>query len=145
MNTKTLLVKPNLTLQERISAGKYYSSNKEITERLFPHDPSTVGKWEWKLIPCSIFTPFDSAKKICEEDGWQAAKVEHLLSLGEMLSIHGKGEMVILPLSSSLRSEKSIHSPALWNTLSGKHILCFIDVLILYRHFDSALSVRKIC
>lgn len=78
-----LTVKAGLSLTQRITLGNYDWKNDSINESNFPHDPTTVGEWEYRLIHPNRNISSEDAKTLCESDGWQAAKLEHLLAFGE--------------------------------------------------------------
>lgn len=79
----TIFVIPDLTLAQRISSGNYDWKNDNIIEENFPHDANTVGEWEYRLIHPNKDISSEDAKALCESDGWQAAKLEHLLAFAE--------------------------------------------------------------
>lgn len=70
------------TIEEAIADGKYGWHNELILQK-FNHDNSLAGKWEWRLSHPKKEISSEDAKTLCEEDGWQAASIEHLLALGE--------------------------------------------------------------
>jgi hypothetical protein len=81
--TRNIFTVPaGLTLTERIAAGNYCGVNSYLNEKRFPHDPTTVGEWEWELVgfDCSISSK--DAKAALEVDGWIAASWEHELAFG---------------------------------------------------------------
>ena len=82
---KTLTVLPNLTLAERIIAGNYGKGNvnSDIIEKRFPHDVTTIGEWEFKLVHPNRQISSADAKTESETDGWTVAKAEHILAYGE--------------------------------------------------------------
>jgi hypothetical protein len=79
-NTFTVL--PNLSLAERINAGSYGWVNSDIIEKRFPHNPTTVGTWEWELAGFNHGISSEDAKVALEVDGWIVAKWEHELAYG---------------------------------------------------------------
>ena len=74
---------PNLSLQERITLGKYDWVNPDINDNRFPYNESTVGEWEYDLYHPNRQISSEDAKKEAEVDGWQVAEVEHLLAFGQ--------------------------------------------------------------
>lgn len=46
----TITVLPGLTLAEHIALGKYGWTNPDITSERFPHNPTTLGEWEFDLF-----------------------------------------------------------------------------------------------
>lgn len=79
----TIIVASGLALTERISLGSYDWVNGDINEKRFPHDATTIGEWEWKLVHLNRDISSDDAKLAVEVDGFTCAKVEHLLAFGE--------------------------------------------------------------
>lgn len=78
----TITVLPNLSLAERTNAGSYGWVNSDITEKCFPHDPTTIGEWEWELVGYDRNISSEVAKAALEVDGWVVAKWEHELAFG---------------------------------------------------------------
>jgi hypothetical protein len=79
---KAINVIPDLSLTERID--KYCWFDSDLDEKMFPHDPTTVGEWEWKLVHIDRDISSEDAKSAVEVDGWSPAKAEHLLTFGAM-------------------------------------------------------------
>ena len=51
-----------------------------VTEHNFPHDPSSVGEWEWKLIHFGYKKSTLDAVTAAEVDDWVVGKLPHLLA-----------------------------------------------------------------
>ncbi len=81
--TQTLTVLANISLADRIAAGKYSGYiNRAITEENLPHDPTSVGEWEWKIFHFGQISSEDATVAMVAND-WQPAKLEHILVFGE--------------------------------------------------------------
>ena len=82
----TLTVLPGLTLSERINAGQYdwmsHDIMPDIMSGRFPHDPTTIGEWEWEFMGADKNVSSENAKAAIEVDGWIAASWEHLFAFG---------------------------------------------------------------
>lgn len=78
-----LTVLPKLTHAERFAAGGYFWKESSITPERFPHNPATVGEWEFDLYHpnCSLSTK--DVKDRAEVDGWLVATWEQILAYGE--------------------------------------------------------------
>lgn len=50
VGAQTLVVLGATTLAARITAGRYNWVHFLIDKKNFPHDPASVGEWEWKLV-----------------------------------------------------------------------------------------------
>lgn len=80
---QTLTVPANLSIADRIALGNYDWVNSDITEQNFPHDPTSVGEWEYKLLHFGRECSFEDAVAVTEVDGWIVGKPDHLLAFGE--------------------------------------------------------------
>jgi hypothetical protein len=80
----TITVLGGISLADRIAVGCYDGSiNLSITEENLPHDPASVGEWEWKIFHFERNVSSEEVDVAITADGWQAAKMEHLLAFGE--------------------------------------------------------------
>lgn len=79
----TIVVSSIFTLSNRIALGNYGWVNSDINEKRFPHDPSTIGEWEYDLYHPDCSVSSEDVKSGAEVDGWTVAKAEHLLAFGE--------------------------------------------------------------
>ena len=80
---QTITVLGDISLADRIAAGRYNGHiHPQITEGNFPHDPKSVGEWEWKIFHFgrNILSKTTVAAMIA--DGWQPATLEHMLAFG---------------------------------------------------------------
>jgi len=73
----------SLPLAERIARGKYDWTNEDLTENHLPHDPTSVGEWEWKLVHFGKRVSPKTAVAAVQVSSWTPATLEHLLSFGE--------------------------------------------------------------
>ncbi len=82
MNTNLVIeIKTGLTIQEMLTNGKYDWVDR-IVNVLPCEDPSLVGKWECNLVKPKIRITSYLADKLCHQNGWQSAKIDHLLVFG---------------------------------------------------------------
>lgn len=85
-----LTVKAGISLAQRIAAGNYDRENDFINESNFPHDPTTEGEWEFRLVHPNRNISSEDAVVECEkpdEKGpWEVGKLEHLNAFGEAFS-----------------------------------------------------------
>lgn len=134
----TITVKPNLTLTERIALGKYGWVNSDITEKMFPNDATTVGKWEFKLVHLNRVVSSEDAKFAVEVDGWTVAKAEHLLAFGDAFPEEQR-KYPIIALGSVCNGDRVLE---LWLDTSkrGLFLYCwYVD----WGSFSRFLVVRK--
>ncbi|MDQ1281733.1 MAG: hypothetical protein QG630_84 [Patescibacteria group bacterium] len=138
----TIIVKPGISFKERILAGNYSWINYLLTESDFPNKPIIVGEWAFRLIHRNKNIEFEEAQRLCLCDGWQTARFEHLLALGEKFPEMQK-EFPIVALGSLFNIQGGSDVPILLSyksqrilTLNSKHRNFGRDI-----HF---LSVHKI-
>ena len=129
------------TIEQMIVDGKYDWANDNIVKK-FQFDQLTIGEWEFKLVPAGKLISSEAAKKLCEADGFQAAKLEHLLVFGAMFPEEQKKNPVIA-LGSVCEFGGSRRVPGLWFGVDRRK-------LVLYWWSDGwngnyrFLSVRKV-
>jgi hypothetical protein len=109
---KTTLTITVRTIQEMISAGEYDSVNGNVVKN-FSFDPLAIGEWEFRLIDPQGNISSDKAKTLCEEGGWQAAALEHLLAFGAMFP-NAQKENPVIALVSVCQLGGVRHVPVLW-------------------------------
>lgn len=71
----------DLTITQMVQLGKYNWANEHIG-KLFKSDPTLTGKWECELIEAKKSISSKAANELCNQDGWESAKVDHLLIFG---------------------------------------------------------------
>lgn len=81
--SQTLTVLADLILVARIAAGKYRWTSRSITKKNFPQDLTSVGEWEWKIYYFGRNISSEDVVASMLAEGWDPAKLEHLLSFGE--------------------------------------------------------------
>ena len=70
-----------LTITQMVELGKYNWVNENVKTK-FELDPTLVGKWECELVEPKKSITSESASKLCSDDGWMPAQVDHLLMFG---------------------------------------------------------------
>ncbi len=138
---KVLKVIAGLSLVERIGAGKC-DIHPSITEENFPHDPTSVGEWEWRLFCFERF--FSSEKAVAEmiANDWKPAKIEHLLAFGKKYPEEQR-RYPIIGLGSSCAVDGSQVVPELWHsgTVQGIGLGSWAG---LWQGWPRVLAVRKV-
>ena len=118
---KTITVLQNITTLERIAIGKHEWKNPEITNKRFPHDPMTVGEWEYDLYHPNRIISSDDAKSGAEVDGWLVAKAENLLALGQAFPEEQR-KFPIIALGSVCEGDGSRRVLGLWSSASERSV-----------------------
>ena len=77
-----LAINYTLTLDQMIALGRYDWKNDNITAKRFPIVGSGVTVVEHKLFHFDRIVSSDEAERLIEADGYQPAKIEHLLAYG---------------------------------------------------------------
>ncbi|MEN9338167.1 MAG: hypothetical protein RIQ41_481 [Candidatus Parcubacteria bacterium] len=117
----TFMVPTGLTLAERITAGNYRWANSDITEKRFPHDPTTIGEWEWDLVGYDRTISSEDAKAALEVDGWNAASWEHELAFGAAFpETQRKSPIIALGSVCCVRGRPCVLG--LWDVLGVRHV-----------------------
>ena len=129
------------TIEEAIADGNYGWHNDLIPQK-FNHDNRLAGKWEWRLAHPKRKISSKDAKTLCEEDGWQAACIEHLLAFGEAFP-ELKKDGPIIALSSVCERSGGRSVPVLWTDLSKRGLVLLWWVADWNSHCRF-LSVRKV-
>lgn len=70
------------TLEQMIAAGRYDWKNDDISVKRFPLTGSGVVERKFKIFHFDRLISSDEAERLIIADGWQAAKIEHLLAFG---------------------------------------------------------------
>ncbi len=136
----TLTITPS-TIDEMIVAGKYDKVNESVVKK-FSFDPVTIGEWEFKLVSTDKPISPEVAKELCEGDGFQEAKLEHLLAFGAMFPEEQKKNPVIASASVG-GIDGDPHVPLLWFR-EGERRLALRWWSSAWRNNDRFLSVRKV-
>ncbi len=139
--TQNLIVSPGFSLTAIIGAGKYDFVDKYVSESRLYDNPKSVGEWEWKFFNAEQTMGTEDAAAAIIADGWQPARIEHLLAFGEKYPDEQRS-YEILAIGSVWRINLYQGVPRLWlvrekRTLdldSSKH--CFPGVRLL--------AVRKV-
>ncbi len=139
----TFTVPLYLTLAERITAGKYDWTNPDIISERFPHNPTTVGDWEFDLISPNNSISSEKAKKEVEVDGWAAAEWEHVLTYGAAFPDEQK-KFPIIALGSVCEVGGRRYVLGLWYDGNGKRGVRFCSVVEGFDPFYRFLRVRKV-
>lgn len=71
-----------MSLEQMIAAGQYDWMNSDITKERFPIVGSGVVEFECKLFHFDRNVSSEEATRLIIADGWQPAKIEHLLAFG---------------------------------------------------------------
>lgn len=78
----TITVNLGLSLAEMITAGRYDWANGDITHDRFPIVGDGETRYETRLFHFGRFISSEDAMRAIEVEGWEAAKIEHLLAFG---------------------------------------------------------------
>ncbi len=140
--SNTFTVLPNLTLAERTNAGSYGWVSSDITEKRFPHDPTTIGEWEWELVGYDRNIPSEVAKAALEVDGWVVARWEHELAFGAAFP-EAQRKNPIVALGSVCRMHGVRCVLALWRDY-GKRVVYLSYCGDVWSPFCRFLRVRKV-
>ena len=139
-----LTVPPGLTFAERIIAGNYDWTNSNVGEKRFPHDPMTIGEWEFDLFHPNRNISSENAKKEAEVDGWVVAKWEHLFAYGKAFPEKQK-KFPIIALGSVYcgRGDHRVLALGFWLGRSKRQVVLrhWDNVWLPRSHF---LRVRKV-
>ena len=71
------------SLEQMIAAGRYDWKNGDITAKRFPVEGKGIIEFDARYFHFDRNIGSDEAKRLIEEDGWQVAKIEHVLSHGK--------------------------------------------------------------
>lgn len=103
-----ITVAGDISLSDRIIIGKYYGDvDHRITEENFPHNPLSVGEWEWRLFYFGRNISSEPAISAIYAAGWQPAWIEHLLAFGSKFPEHQR-RYPIIALGSHLGTDDDI-------------------------------------
>ena len=117
--TQIITVLCDLSLLVRISVGKYDKVNEHFTESNFPHDPTSVGVWEWRIFDFGRFISSENAAAAMIAGGWDPAKLEYVLSFGEQYPDEQR-KYPIDGLGSSCSLNGARHVPRLWGNCTER-------------------------
>ena len=117
--TQTIVVAADISLTDRIAAGRYDCTNPLITEENFPHDPTSVGEWEWKIFHFGHNISSEKVIGAMVTDGWQPALIEHVLAFGEKYPDE-QGKYSVVGLGSSCIVSSSRGVSYLWGDGAGR-------------------------
>lgn len=140
----TVTVTPGL-FSDRVAAGKYdcNCAVDDITVKHAPHDPVTVGEWEWDLVGYGNSIYSESAKKSIEVEGWLAAQSEHILAYGAAYpEVQRKCPIVALGSVSEVGGNPYVI--ALWSDGAGRRGIGLYDWKCMWSPYCHFLRVRKI-
>lgn len=137
--SQTLTVLGGISVADRIAAGRYKCVYGPFTEENFPHDPTLVGEWEWKIFYFEGRMSSDQAFMAMVTDGWWPAKLEHVLAFGEK---HPDEQcQLVIGLGSSCIMGGAKGVPSLETRAAKRNlVLCGWDPGWVNAHF---LAVRK--
>lgn len=146
MNTIQVKYYPSLT--ERMRADSNHECKSDlITESNFPHDPSTIGIWEYKFVlpntKLNTYISSDEVKTIYEKDAWQTAKIEHLLAIDNTL-LDRQNEYTIVALGSVSKINSFKRVPASWYIKNQKRELSLSSLDSDFNEDCCFMMVRKI-
>lgn len=110
-----------MSLEQMVAAGHYDWTNSDITTKRFPIVGSGVVEFEHKLFHFDRNVSSEEADRLIIVDGWQPAKIEHLLAFGAAKPEEQR-KFPVVALGSVAEFDGKRRVPYLYGVGSGRDI-----------------------